>query len=343
MSEQSKVVKKAELTSASKFSAIGILKNFWQNYNYVIIFMGIFIAFLIINGSQTSWTSVTNILLHSAILGTIALGMGLVVLTGDIDLSVGSSFVFIGGITIMFYNAAGGNIILTLICAVILGAACGFINGLLVGKLKMPSFIVTLATMLIFRSVSQYMMNEIGETRYRIDAAKNSYNSLFNFGNGNILTISNIAIVLLIVAVIVIYVTTSTKFGKNVYAVGSNENAAKLAGVNVNWTRILVFIICGLLVGLAAFLKIAKDTSFDPATSGKNFELYAISAVVIGGISMSGGKGKITGIIFGTMSFTIIDKIITALGMNALLNDSVKGMILLIAVGFQMIKRQSKS
>jgi ribose transport system permease protein len=186
-------------------------------------------------------------------------------------------------------------------------------------------------------------MNEIGETRYRIDAAKNSYNSLFNFGNGNILTISNIAIVFLIVAVIVIYVTTSTKFGKNVYAVGSNENAAKLAGVNVNWTRVLVFIICGLLVGLAAFLKIAKDTSFDPATSGKNFELYAISAVVIGGISMSGGKGKITGIIFGTMSFTIIDKIITALGMNALLNDSVKGMILLIAVGFQMIKRQSKS
>lgn len=343
MSEESKMLKKNEPNLMKNISIPGILKNIWKNYNYIIIFIAIFVAFLIINGSQTSWTSITNILLHSAILGTIALGMGLVVLTGDIDLSVGSSFVFIGGITILFYNSTSGNILLTLLCAVILGAACGLLNGLLVGRLRMPSFIVTLATMLIFRSISQYMMNEIGETRYRIDAAQRSYNSLFNFGNGNILTISNIAIVFLIVAVIVIYLSTCTKFGKNVYAVGSNENAAKLAGVNVNWTRVIVFIICGLLVGLAAFLKIAKDTSFDPATSGKNFELYAISAVVIGGISMSGGKGRITGIIFGAMSFTIIDKIITALGMNALLNDSVKGMILLIAVGLQMIRKNSKS
>jgi ribose transport system permease protein len=342
MSEESKIVKEANPDTAPKLSAIGIFKNIWQNYNYIIIFLGIFIAFVIINGSETSWTSITNILLHSAILGTIALGMGLVVLTGDIDLSVGSSFVLIGGITIVFYNMTG-SIFGTIMCAILLGAACGFINGLLVGKLKMPSFIVTLATMLLYRSISQYMMNEMGETRYRIDAAKGSYRSLFNFGNGNILTISSIAIVFLITAVLVIYVTSSMKFGKNIYAVGSNERAAKLAGVNVDWTRILVFIICGLLVGLAAFLKIAKDTSFDPATSGKNFELYAISAVVIGGISMAGGKGKITGIIFGTMSFTIIDKIITALGMNALLNDSVKGMILLIAVGLQMIKKRSNT
>lgn len=342
MSEKSKMPKKAELAAESQLNLLRSIKNIWQNYNYVIIFIGIFIAFLIVNGKETTWTSITNILLHSAILGTIALGMGLIVLTGDIDLSVGSSFVLVGGITIIFYNRTG-SILWTVICAVLLGAACGFINGLLVGKLRMPSFIVTLATMLLFRSISQYMMNEMGETRFRIDASKNSYNSLFNFGNGDILTISNIGIVFLIVAILVIYVTTCTKFGKNVYALGSNERAAKLAGVNVNWTRVLVFIISGLLVGLAAFLKIAKDTSFDPATSGKNFELYAISAVVIGGISMSGGKGRITGIVFGTMSFTIIDKIITALGMNALLNDSVKGLILLIAVGLQMIKKRSNT
>lgn len=103
-----------------------------------------------------------------------------------------------------------------------------------------------------------------------------------------------------------------------------------------------MFVVCGALVGVASFLKIAKDTSFDPATSGKSFELYAISAVVIGGLSLSGGKGKIVGIIFGTMAFTLIDKIITALGMNALLNDSVKGAILLIAVGIQMIRKKSK-
>lgn len=334
MSEQS-------IQNQKSKSQIGVLKYVWQNFNYVIIFLGIFIAFIIVNGDSTSWTSITNIFLHSAILGTIALGMGLVVLTGDIDLSVGSSFVFIGGLAILFYNFTG-SILLTAICAIFVGAACGFINGLLVGKLKMPSFIVTLATMLIFRSISQYMMNEMGETRYRVDAAKSSYKSLFSFGNGKILTISNIAIVFLIIALLMIYMTTSTKFGKRVYALGSNERAAQLAGVNVDWTRILVFVIAGALVGCAAFLKIAKDTSFDPATSGSNFELYAIAAVVIGGISMVGGKGSIKGIIFGTMSFTIIDKIITALGMNALLNDTVKGLILLVAVGLQMIKKRSK-
>lgn len=318
-----------------------ILKNLWHDYNFIIIFLIIFFAFLIVNGSSTSWTSITNIFLHSSILGTIALGMGLVVLTGDFDLSVGSSFVFVGGLTIIVYNNTN-SIFVALIFAVAMGAVCGLINGVLVGKFKMPSFIVTLATMLIFRSISQYMMNEMGETRYRVDASLGSYKNLFMFGNGSVLTIPNLAIVFLVLASAIIYMTTSTKFGKNIYALGSNEKAAMLAGVGVVATRIKMFVMCGALTGMAAFLKIAKDTSFDPATSGKSFELYAISAVVIGGLSLSGGKGRIMGIIFGTMAFTLIDKIITALGMNALLNDTVKGMILLVAVGIQMIRRKSK-
>jgi len=316
-------------------------KFLWNNYNYIIIFFAIFFAFLIINGSETSWTSVTNIFLHSAILGTISLGMGLIILTGDIDLSVGSSFVFVGGLAIIVYNAVD-SIFAALVFSVAAGFVCGLLNGMLVGKLKMPSFIVTLATMLILRSISQYMMNEMGETRYRVEATKDSYQSLFDFGNGSILTIPNLAIVFFLCAALIIYITTCTKFGKSIYALGGNERAAKLAGINVDLVRIAVFAISGALVGLGAFLKIAKDTSFDPATSGKNFELYAIASVVIGGISMSGGKGRIAGIIFGTMAFTIIDKIITALGMNALLNDTVKGLILLIAVGLQMIQKREK-
>lgn len=317
------------------------LKTFWSNYNFIFIFLGILIAYLWINGSQTTWTTITNIFLHSAILGTVALGMGLVILTGDIDLSVGSSFVLAGGLTIVFFNRVN-SIFLTLVCALVLGGIFGFVNGFLVGKFKMPPFIVTLATMLIYRSVSQYMMNEMGQTRYSIDASLSKYQALFNFGNGNFLTISYLALIFLLVAILLIYVTTSTKFGKRIYALGSNEKAAKLAGVNVVWTRISVYVLCGVCTGLATFLKIAKDTSFDPATSGKNYELYSIAAVVIGGISMSGGRGKIMGIIFGTMSFTLIDKIITALGMNALLNDTVKGLILLIAVGLQMVKKRTR-
>lgn len=315
-------------------------KKIWSGYNFIVVFIIIFAAYLIINGKATSWTTITNILLHSAILGTIALGQGLIVLTGDIDLSVGSSFVLAGGIAIVFFNHVN-SIFLLLICALVLGAAFGFLNGLMIGKFRMPSFIVTLATMLIYRSISQYMMNEMGQTRYSVDASVSRYRPLFNFGNGNLLTISLLAVVWLVLAVFMIYMTNSTKYGKRIYALGSNAKGALLAGVNVVWTKISVYVICGLTVGLATFLKIAKDTSFDPATSGKNYELYSIAAVVIGGISMSGGKGKILGIIFGTMSFTLIDKIITALGMNALLNDTVKGVILLAAVGLQMIQKRS--
>lgn len=314
------------------------VKQLWTHYNYVIIFIGILVAFLVTNGSDTSWTSMTNILLHSAILGTIALGVGFIILTGDIDLSVGSSFVLVGGLTVIAYNQLD-NIAAALVIAVVLGMLLGLVNGLLVGKLLMPSFIVTLATMLIYRSISQYMMNERGETRYSVDGSLSSYRALFDIGNGDVLTIPVLGIVFIGIAAALTYMASSTKFGKRVYALGSNPRAARLAGIDINWTRVKVFVLCGALVGLAAFLKIAKDTSFDPATSGKNFELYAIAAVVIGGISMAGGRGKIASIVFGTMSFTMIDKIITAVGMNALLNDTVKGLILLAAVGLQMVKR----
>ena len=215
------------------------LKSFWSQYNFIVIFLGIFLIYLAINGSQTTWTSVTNIILHSAILGTIALGMGMIILTGDIDLSVGSSFVLAGGLTILFFNKVN-SIFLALVMAVLLGAVFGLINGILVGKFRMPAFIVTLATMLIYRSISQYMMNELGQTRYSVDATLSKNQPLFQFGNGNFLTISYIALVFLAVALLLIYVTTSTKYGKRVYALGSNEKAALLAGVNVVWTRISV-------------------------------------------------------------------------------------------------------
>ena len=133
------------------------------------------------------------------------------------------------------------------------------------------------------------------------------------------------------------YLSTSTKFGKRVYALGSNERAAQLSGINVSMTRVLVFVIAGVLMGIASFLYVANVGSVDPATSGKNYELYAIAGVVIGGISMSGGRGRILGVVFGSMSFTIIDKIITPLGLNPLINDTIKGAILLLAIAVQML------
>ena len=221
--------------------------------------------------------------------------------------------------------------------ALVAGGLCGLFNGVLIGLVKMPAFIVTLATMLIFRSVAQYYLRTTGSSIFNMTGTLDHYASFYGFGQLKIATVPVVGIVLLVVTVIMVFISTCTKFGKTVYALGSNERAAALAGINVNRTRVAVYVITGILTGLSAFLWLAMNGSVDPATLGKSNEMYAIAAVVIGGISMSGGKGKLLGVLFGAMSYTIIDKIIASLQVDALINDTIKGSILLVAVIIQLV------
>ena len=314
-------------------NTLGSLVN---NYSFVLIFFAIFITFLIINGSATTWSGIMNILRHSAVVGLLSFGMGLVIITGGIDLSVGSMLALIGGISVTVFNATN-NIFITLLVAVGMGLLLGLINGVFVGLANIPAFIVTLSTMLIYRSIAQYYLRTMGMSIYNMDGNLSHYGALYGFGQTKILTVPMVGIVLLLFTALMVYVATLTKFGKKVYAVGSNERAAHLAGINVRKTRVLVFVITGLLAGVATFLWMSMNGSVDPATIGKSYEMYAIAAVVIGGISMSGGRGKLLGVLFGAMSYTIIDKIIASLGVDALINDTIKGSILLLAVLIQSV------
>jgi ribose transport system permease protein len=229
--------------------------------------------------------------------------------------------------------------------ALCLGALCGLLNGVLVGVVEMPSFIVTLATMLIFRSLSQYECQHLpselignGSSVYRMSSTLPSYQAIYQFGNGRLPGgMPIVGLILLLVIIAFVYLLTSTKFGKKVYAVGSNARAARLAGISVPLMRTLVFVIAGALIGLAAFLWIAMNASSDPATTGKSYEMYAIAAVVLGGISMSGGRGKLLGVLFGAMSYTVIDKVIIALKMDSLINDTIKGVILILVILIQIM------
>lgn len=314
----------------------GQLSTLVSNYSFVLIFAAIFIGYLIINQGATTWNGVMNILRHSAVVGIIAFGMGLVIITGGIDLSVGSMLALVGGLSVVVFNATN-NVIVTLLFAVALGIVCGLLNGLLIGLLKMPPFIVTLATMLIYRSIAQYYLRTMGGSIYNMEGTLSSYDAFYSFGQSKLLTVPVVGIVFLVICALMVFMSTNTKFGKTIYALGSNEKAARLAGINVEVTTVLVYAITGLLTGIAAFLWLAMNGSVDPATLGKSYEMYAIAAVVIGGISMSGGKGKILGIAFGAMSYTIIDKIIASLGVDALINDTIKGTILLLAVMVQIV------
>ena len=308
----------------------------WSGYSFIFVVIFIFIIFMCM-APNTTWNGVMNILRHSSVIGLMAIGMGLVIITGGIDLSVGSNLALTGVVAALTFNATNSGFA-TFIVAVLFGTAAGAVNGLLIGKAKMPAFIVTLATMLIYRSLAQYTVRaELSSSLIPLDAQLSGYESMFGFGNGFVATIPNTGLILIAVTILFVFIANRTKYGRHVYAIGSNEKAAYLSGVKVDWIRVSVYTITGALVGLGAFLWLGMNGSVDPATIGKNNEMYAIAAVVIGGISMAGGRGKIVGVLFGAMTYTVIDKIIAAAGVDALINDTIKGAILLAAVFLQLV------
>lgn len=317
-------------------------------YSFVFVFVAIFAIYALTSNGLTL-SGVMNVLRHSAVIGIIAIGMGLVCLIGEIDLSVGSMFAMVSGFAVVIYNITGSIIISFLFCTGF-GAICGILNGLLVGYVKMPAFIVTLATMLIFRSFAQYFCQVIpkdlcggGSSVYRMISSIDSYQRFYGFGNGKVAFIPIVGLVLLGIVILFTYLTTSTKFGKKIYAIGSNKKGASMTGINVELMTVIVFVITGVLVGIASFLWIAMNASADPATTGKSYEMYAIASAVLGGISMSGGRGKCLGILFGAMSYTVIDKIIVALKMDSLINDAIKGVILILVILIQIAGPQIKN
>lgn len=325
-------------------------------YSFVLIFAALFIIYFIVNKGNLKWTGVTNILRHSAIVGLLSYGMALIIITGDIDLSIGailgcvSSFgCVIANIMLNNNVPTGLGVLVTVLFCLVAGTLLGFLNGLLIGKLKLPAFIVTLATQLIFRSVAQYSSRILdaalkgsSSNTYRV-ANGGIRDAMYSFGQGQIATLPIVGLVFLLVAIVLIYVSTSTKYGKRLFAIGSNTKAAHMAGINVEWTRVSVFTIAGLLCGIGSALWICQQGGVDPATTGVNNEMFGIAATVLGGIAMSGGKGKLVGVIFGALSYTLIDKIIAALNVDSLINNSIKGLILLIAIVIQVLGPQIKN
>lgn len=323
-----------------KSASAGILR-FCGEYSYILVFIAIFVVYAITSSGLTR-SGVMNVFRHSAVIGIIGIGMGLVCLTGEIDLSVGAMLALDGGFSVIIFNMTD-SILLTFLFAVAFGAVCGLINGVMVGFVEMPAFIVTLATMLMYRSFAQYFCQHVdkalignGSSVYKMANDKSSYQMFYNMGNGKAASVPYVGIVLILLTVLFVFLSASTKFGKKVYAVGSNSRGARMAGISVAAMKISVFVICGALVGVAAFLWIAMNASADPATTGTSYEMYAIAAVVLGGISMSGGKGRCLGILFGAMSYTVIHIIIVSLKMDSLINNAVKGMILLIVIMIQV-------
>lgn len=308
---------------------------FSSKYSYLISFIGLLAIATIINPLYFSYTNLSTLLLQASIKGIITLGMAIVIIAGMIDLSVGSIVALVAGLGVVVLNTTG-NPWLTLAFCMVFGALLGTINGLLVTLGKIAPFIVTLATMSAYRSIivqlgqgGPFDVNGDILPWFRMIAA------------GNILGIPNLALIFIAITIVVAVIMTRTKFGRYVYAVGSNEQAARLTGINVNLIKTLCFTITGLLAGISAFLLMSRLTSITAPNAGSAFELDAIAGVAIGGIAMTGGRGVIPGTFLGALMVQMIEGILIAARIPPFLNGLVKGIIIIFTVLLQRKKNNN--
>jgi len=271
--------------------------------------------------------NITNILRQVSYTGTIALGMTFVIVAAGIDLSVGSMVAFIGVITIYLMNYLGGDgfaVCIAVFVALAAGSLCGALNGLIVTKGRITSFIATLATMSIFRSLTLYI-SEAGEVI--------SDNDLYpEIGGGYFLNIPYPVIIFLGLALFFHILLNNTAFGRHVCAVGANQQVAVYSAIKVKWITFMTFVITGFTVGVTAVLLSSRLNSVSPGDAGIFYELDAIAAVVIGGTPLAGGKGTIWGTVIGAIILGIINNMLNMLGVSPYLQGTVKGLIILIAV-----------
>lgn len=306
-----------------------------SKYSYVVSFIGLLGIATIINPLYFSYGNLSTLLLQASIKGIIALGMAMLIIAGMIDLSVGSIVALVAGLGVVVLNGTG-NVWITLIFCMAFGALLGSINGLLVAYGKIAPFIVTLATMSAYRSIivqigqgGPFNVNSDILPWFRMIAA------------GNVAGVPNLALIFIGITLVVAVVMARTKFGRYVYAVGSNAEAARLAGINVNQIKILCFVITGLLAGISAFLLMSRLTSITAPNAGSMFELDAIAGVAIGGIAMTGGRGMIAGSFLGALMVQMIEGVLIAARIPPFLNGLVKGIIIIFTVLLQRKKGNS--
>ncbi|WP_053019738.1 ABC transporter permease [Staphylococcus haemolyticus] len=293
----------------------------------IIPFIGLILLIIVVsilNPSFLDLSNLLNLLRQISINGLIAFGMTFIILTGGIDLSVGSILALSSAFIVLMITS-GVDPIIALIIGVLIGFVLGAVNGLLVTKGNMAPFIATLATMTIFRGLTLVITDGNPITNLG-----DSY--LFQlFGKGYFIGIPVPAVTMIIVFVILLIILQKTTFGRHTYAIGGNEVAAKISGIKVNKIKILIYGISGLMSSLAGGILTSRLNSAQP-TAGTSYELDAIAAVVLGGTSLTGGKGRIVGTLIGVLIIGVLNNGLNLLGVSSFYQQVVKGVVILIAV-----------
>ena len=296
----------------------------YKEFGIFIVFFALVVVLMIISPNAFAKPrNLINILKQASVNGILSCGMMFVIIAGGIDLSAGSTIALSGVVAALCAKVEGLPVIVAILAALAIGAAVGLVNGFGVAYAGLPPFIITLATMTGMRGLALIVSG--GSPVYGLTQSFENLTSWFVFG------IPILAVYFIIIVLFAGFILTKTVFGRRVYAIGGSEATARVTGISVKRMKLAVYTIGGISAGIAGLLVASRTVQGSP-TAGAGYEMDAIAAVVIGGISMSGGSGKWYGTIIGALLLSVISNALDILGVSSNYQQIIKGVIIAVAV-----------
>lgn len=308
-----------------------VLKNI-NTIGIYITFVILFIVFSALNPNFMNGQNLVNIIVQSSIIAIIGVGQTLIILTGGIDLSVGSIVAFTGIFTGLVLKA-NVSIPIAIFLGLLSGALIGLINGSIVSLGKVPSFVVTLGTMGIFRGAALLINSGQPVSSFSDAFEKISETNFFH-------VVPIFAIYCIVIYAVIYIVLKRTRFGRHIYAVGGNRQAAWLSGVNVKRVELLIYVLCGLFAAIAGIMLMARMNYASP-TAASDYNMDSIAAVIIGGTAMTGGKGSVLGTLVGALFLGMLQNGLTILNVSDYAQQIIIGVVIIAAV-FLDRKKESR-
>lgn len=302
-----------------------MLSNIKSQYSIYFVLVALFIFCWLANKNFVSVANLQNISTQISVGTILAFGQTILIISGMLDLSSASVLALAGVLSISAYTGTG-SLIIGFLVAVIVGVGCNVLNGLMVTKYKTPPFIATLAMMAMARGAALLYTN--GQNIYQIG-------DYVKFGQGKIFGIPTPMIFLVATLIVTWYLLRHTVFGRSIYAIGGNEEAANASGIHVNRIKMRAFIINGIFVGIAGVLFMSRVNGGMP-NGAIGYEFKALTAAVIGGTSFTGGIGTASGTLAGAFIVGFLDNIMVLVGVNSYLQQIVRGAIIALAVMYDI-------
>jgi inositol transport system permease protein len=300
-------------------------QNVWTNikskYSIYFVLVVLFVVCWLSNENFVSAENISNISTQISVGTILAFGQTILIICGMLDLSSASVLALAGVLSVSIYKSTG-SLTVAFIVAILVGVFCNILNGLMVTKFKTPPFIATLAMMTMARGAALMYTN--GQNIYQID-------EYTKFGQGKIFGLPAPILFMIVLLIVTWYLLKHTVFGRSVYAIGGNEEAANASGINVDRIKMRAFIINGIFVGIAGVLFMSRVNGGMP-NGAVGYEFKALTAAVIGGTSFSGGIGTASGTLAGAFIVGFLDNIMVLVGVNSYLQQIVRGAIIALAV-----------